>query len=219
MAKFNIKIFSDNVCPWCFVGKRHLESAMKQFAVKHSSPTSAPVFDVRWKPFFLNVESPETSEVAIVEYLEMKYGKGAGSRMATSLEKVGQANGIQFNNERRVHNTIKSHRLVRLADAQDKGNEMVEQLFHGYFEEGKNIADVDVLVELAQKAGVDCTKEYLQGKEGQNEVLGEYQKGIQTHGISGVPYFIVSREGSKATVPLSGGQPPAAFVEAFEALS
>lgn len=81
----------------------------------------------------------------------MKYGKGAGSRMATSLEKVGQANGIQFNNERRVHNTIKSHRLVRLADAQDKGNEMIEQLFHGYFEEGKNIADVDVLVELAQK--------------------------------------------------------------------
>lgn len=71
--------------------------------------------------------------------------------MAASLERVGQASGIRFNNERRVHNTIKSHRLVRFADAQNKGNEMIEQLFHGYFEEGKNIADVDVLLELAQK--------------------------------------------------------------------
>lgn len=56
------QIFSDNVCPWCFVGKRHLESAIKQFTSKETSSS----FDVRWKPFFLNVESPETSEVAIV---------------------------------------------------------------------------------------------------------------------------------------------------------
>eukprot|EP00752_Nemacystus_decipiens_P014252 g12674.t1 len=215
MAKFNIKIFSDNVCPWCFVGKKHLESAIKQFTAKEASSS----FDVRWKPFFLNVESPETSEVPIVEYLERKYGKGAGSRMAANLEKVGQANGIRFNNERRVHNTIRSHRLVRVADEQDKGDQMIEQLFHGYFEEGKNIADVGVLLELAGKAGVECTKEYLEGSEGKQEVLGEYQRGVQTHGISGVPYFIISKEGSKATVPISGGQPPAAFIEAFEALS
>lgn len=56
------QIFSDNVCPWCFVGKRNLESAIKQFTAKEASSS----FDVRWKPFFLNVESPETSEVAIV---------------------------------------------------------------------------------------------------------------------------------------------------------
>lgn len=76
--------------------------------------------------------------------------------MAASLEKVGQANDIRFNSERRVHNTIKSHRLVRYADAQDKGNEMIEQLFHGYFEEGKNIADVDVLLDLARKVMYFC---------------------------------------------------------------
>lgn len=85
------------------------------------------------------------------EYLERKYGKGAGSRMAANLEIAGRANGIQFNNERKVHNTLKSHRLVRVADAQDKGDQMIEQLFHGYFEEGKNIADVGVLLELAGK--------------------------------------------------------------------
>lgn len=69
------------------------------------------------------------------------------------------------------------------------------------------------------QAGVECTKEYLEGTEGRQEVISEYKHGIHDYGISGVPYFIVSREGSKATVPLSGGQPPAAFVEAFEALS
>lgn len=75
------------------------------------------------------------------------------------------------------------------------------------------------LVLIYAQAGVECTKDYLEGKEGQQEVISEYKHGIHNHGISGVPYFIVSREGSKATVPLSGGQPAAAFVEAFEALS
>ena len=69
------------------------------------------------------------------------------------------------------------------------------------------------------QAGVECTKEYLEGSEGKQEVLSEYQRGIQTLGISGVPHFVISREGSNATVPLSGGQPPAAFMQAFEALS
>lgn len=88
--------------------------------------------------------------------MERKYGKGAGSRMAANLEMAGQANGIRFNNERKVHNTIRSHRLVRFADAQDKGDQMIEQLFHGYFEEGKNIADVGVLLELAGKVCRVC---------------------------------------------------------------
>lgn len=68
-----------------------------------------------------------------------------------ALERAGKSTGINFNNDRRVHNTIRSHRLVRLADEQDKSGDMIEQLFHGYFEEGKNIADSDVLMEIAQK--------------------------------------------------------------------
>lgn len=92
------------------------------------------------------------------EYLEKKYGKGAGSRMAVALERAGKSTGINFNNDRRVHNTIRSHRLVRLADQQEKGGDMIEQLFHGYFEEGKNIADSDVLLEIAQKVRVRCIR-------------------------------------------------------------
>lgn len=69
------------------------------------------------------------------------------------------------------------------------------------------------------QTGVECTEGYLRGKDGQEEVLQEYQKGVQEHSISGVPYYIISREGSKAKVTLSGAQPAEAFVEAFEALS
>ncbi|CAN0144003.1 unnamed protein product, partial [Hapterophycus canaliculatus] len=157
---------------------------------------------------------------SLQEYLNMKYGNRAGTRMAASLEQAGQATGISFNNERKVHNTIRSHRLVRLADGQNKGSEMIEQLFHGYFEEGKNICDSDVLLELAQKVCEDCCAHaYLQGDEGEKEVVSEFQNGVRKHGITGVPYFVVSREGSEATIPLSGGQPPAVFLEVFDRLS
>lgn len=84
-------------------------------------------------------------------YLEKKYGPGAGSRMSAALGRAGALTGIRFNAERRVHNTMRSHRLVRLATKQGKGNEMIEQIFHGYFEEGRNIADVGVLLDLAEK--------------------------------------------------------------------
>lgn len=85
------------------------------------------------------------------EYLEKKYGKGAGSRMSVALGAAGAKANINFNTERRVHNTLRSHRLVRLADQQGKGDKMIEEIFHGYFEEGRNIADIDVLLELASK--------------------------------------------------------------------
>lgn len=111
-------------------------------AAVHSACTSAP----------LPLPLPLPNLLLRQEHLEKKYGKGAGSRMAVALERAGQSTGINFNNERRVHNTIRSHRLVRLADQQEKGGEMIEQIFHGYFEEGRNIADVDVLLDIAQKA-------------------------------------------------------------------
>lgn len=69
------------------------------------------------------------------------------------------------------------------------------------------------------QAGVACSKEYLEGKEGKEEVLLDYETSVRRHGISGVPHCVVSREGSRATIPLSGAQPPEVFVEAFEALS
>lgn len=84
-------------------------------------------------------------------YLEKKYGPGAGSRMSAALGRAGALTGIKFNAERRVHNTMRSHRLVQLATKQGRSNEMIEHIFHGYFEEGRNIADVGVLLDLAEK--------------------------------------------------------------------
>lgn len=69
------------------------------------------------------------------------------------------------------------------------------------------------------QAGVECSKEYLEGREGKEEVLLEYETSVRRHGVSGVPHFLVSREGTKMVIPLSGAQAPETFVEAFEALT
>lgn len=78
--------------------------------------------------------------------------------MSVALARAGEKTGINFNTERRVHNTLRSHRLVRLAEEQGKGNDMIEQIFRGYFEEGRNIADVDVLLDLAGKVRAASTR-------------------------------------------------------------
>lgn len=104
-------------------------------------------------PLYLptHARAPCLTRVPLKVHLEKKYGKGTGARMAERLGEAGERAGIKFNNERRVHNTIRSHRLVRLAHEQGKGDEMIETIFHAYFENGENIADADVLLELANK--------------------------------------------------------------------
>ncbi|CAN0028634.1 unnamed protein product, partial [Discosporangium mesarthrocarpum] len=143
-------VFSDNVCPWCFVGKRNLEKGMKDYIAEHSNQQQED-FNVEWKPFFLDLESPESSDVPIREYLNRKYGEGAGTRMSRALAQAGERCGIDFNNDRVVHNTVKSHRLLMRAKDQGKQDEMIEAIFHAYFEEGRNIADPSVLVDIANK--------------------------------------------------------------------
>lgn len=118
------------------------------------SPSQCPCLVVSGvSPYASPFIVPGSMDTTLIlqEYLEKKYGKEAASRMAAALDTAGQTNGINFNSDRRVHNTIRSHRLVQLADQQDKGDQMIEQLFHGYFEKGMNIADVGVLLEIAQK--------------------------------------------------------------------
>ncbi|CAM9960954.1 unnamed protein product [Choristocarpus tenellus] len=139
--------------------------------------------------------------------------------MSHALAQAGERTGINFNSDRLVHNTMKSHRLVRLGGEQGKQDDIIEAIFHAYFEECANIADPTVLVDIAKKAGVDCTKEYLEGSEGKAEVLSDYEQCASVHGVSGVPFYVLSREGNRGKIKLSGAQPSDAFVEAFEALS
>jgi predicted DsbA family dithiol-disulfide isomerase len=213
-----IDIWSDNVCPWCFVGKRNLEAALQQAPDVNAK--------ISWHAFFLNVNAEDTSTEPITEHLMRKYGAMQGRNMAEALRQAGTRTGINFNENRYVHNTIKSHRLVRLADVQNLQGPMIEAIFSSYFEGGVNLSDTAVLCDIASRVGVTGAKEFLESKEEEEEVLADYQQGVGRFKISGVPYFVISQADDNSVdtgmksraVVLSGAQPPEAFLQAFQKL-
>lgn len=212
----HIEVVSDTICPWCFVGKRHLDTALKAF----------PHLDVQveWKPFFLNPHIPEGG-VPVLQYLEQKYGKSRDfTAVAQHLRETGAKAGITFmdSSQRRVYPTMRSHRLVELA--RRKGGlqlqgQVVEDLFHRYFELGSDISDTALLSEVARDNGIDQeeARKFLASDEDVDAVK-KLDDEAKSRYINGVPFFTISRPGLRKKLTLSGGQPVEAFVEVIEEL-
>jgi len=187
------------------VGKKYLEIAMKQFQGVN--------FKVDWQPFFLSPEGTLPEEgVPINDYLEEKYGK---RNVNTRLIDIGKKVGINFTEERNIYPTLKSHCLVNIAKSQNKSDEVIEALFHSYFEEGKNINDTDFLLSLGEQCGLqnlDLNLLSSQVDTVKGEAIG------WNYNIGGVPYFMIKKPGKK-TYTLEGAQPPEAFVSIFKQLN
>ena len=203
MTTVTIDVVSDVVCPWCFIGKRHLEAALLQF--RQEFPQSvAP--KVRWLPFQLNPDLPREG-VSRKSYLEEKFGGQERARQIYArVSQAGQTAGIDFDFERMTvqPNTLDAHRLIHAAGSLDKQDAMVETLFQAYFLEGANLTQTHTLAALAQRAGFDAQEAeiYLAGDEDRPLVHSLDHRARQM-GISGVPFFIFSGKYS-----LSGAQPP-----------
>jgi predicted DsbA family dithiol-disulfide isomerase len=200
-----IDIVSDTICPWCFIGKRRLEQAVEMSGRND-------IF-VAWRPFQLNPDMPEAG-MNREDYLRAKFGGGDRPRQIyQAISETGKGEGIdfQFSRMRRTPNTVQSHRLIHWSGKEGFQEQVVEALFHAYFEEGRDIGDLDVLVECARLAGIDATqaRRFLDGTDLRQEVLAAdlYSRRL---GINGVPCFIVNRK-----YAISGAQPPAAFIEVF----
>ncbi|MCC6964710.1 MAG: DsbA family oxidoreductase [Nitrospira sp.] len=202
-----VEVYSDVVCPWCYVGKRRLEQALES----SGRQPSALVF---WRPFQLNPTMPKAGMDRRV-YLEAKFG-GLGEMEAIQnrIAGVGVSAGIEFAFDRiaRTPNTFDAHRLIWFAQQQGRQDAVVEELFHGYFTEGLHIGEHDVLVSLAARAGLDgaAVGRFLQSQDGTEAVRQEEARGRQL-GIRGVPYFLLN---GKTVV--SGAQPVETFLEAIE---
>lgn len=202
-----VEVYSDVVCPWCYVGKRRLEQALEASG-RHRS---ALVF---WRPFQLNPTMPKAGMDRRV-YLEAKFG-GPGEMQAIQNRIVGAgvSAGIEFAFDRiaRTPNTFDAHRLIWFAQQQGRQDAAVEELFHGYFTEGLDIGENEVLVSLAAQAGLDgaAVGRFLQSQDGVEAVRQEEARGRQL-GIRGVPYFLLN---GKTVV--SGAQPVETFLEAIE---
>jgi len=195
-----IEVYSDVICPWCFLGKRRLEKALEYM----DKPADV---QVSYLPFELNPFTP-TEGADRKAYLDARYGFFT-QESNKHLEDLGIEAGILFDFERikRIPNTFNAHRVIWLAGHEGVQGEVVEAFHAAYFLEGKDLGNEKVLIETAVDAGLDREKveKLLKGAEGIWEVR-ELEKKAYNMGISGVPYFII---GDKANI--SGAQPIETF--------
>ncbi|KXT01334.1 hypothetical protein AC578_2710 [Pseudocercospora eumusae] len=207
MTNYQIDIVSDNVCPWCYVGKNRLELAIKQHKQSHPNDT----FSTTWHPFYLNPDAPKSIDKKA--YYENKFGAQRTQVMQGHLARLGKQVGINFAFGGRTGNTRDSHRLVQLGKTKGPAQEtkVIEQLFNAYFEENEDITDQEVLIARGIKAGLSEqeVREWMTTGKGGEEVDKEVAD-AQHKFISGVPNFTVN-----GRYEVQGAEEPAAFLQVF----
>jgi predicted DsbA family dithiol-disulfide isomerase len=203
----NINIFSDLICPWCFIGKRRLSKAIGLLDGRTE-------INVTWYPFQLNPQMPPEGMDRKV-YRIAKFGSWSKSlKLDAQVVEVGATEGIHFAFDRiqRTPNTLNAHRLVWLARRKGIQDALVEALFQSYFTQGRDISDRSILIDIAQRTGLSSTRveSLFYSGEGVEEVRQEEEKARQLK-IGGVPLFIVNGK-----FGLSGAQLPDVFIALFE---
>jgi predicted DsbA family dithiol-disulfide isomerase len=186
-----IDIWSDVICPWCFLGKRRFDAAVEQLG-------GLPGVDVRWRAYQLDPTATfEPGDLR--RSIEAKYGPGAFDRMHARLVGLGLNEGIdyQFDIAKRV-NTFDAHRLSAWAAAEHGVGvqaTLVERLFRAYFQEGANVADHATLVALVGEVGLDprAAADVLAGEAYADEVRDDLDQ-ARERGLTGVPAFVIDDE-------------------------
>src|ERR1700686_5746304 len=148
-ATLAIEVISDAICPWCWVAKRRLDSAIVAL-------TPHVAASVTWRPFELNPEMPKAG-VDRRAYRSAKFGSWQRSQaLDAQVAAAGRSEGLVFNHDKmeRTPNTVDAHRLIRLAGQQGKQDDVVEGLFAAYFNEGRDIGDPTVLADVGASAGL-----------------------------------------------------------------
>lgn len=201
----NIEVISDGICPWCFVGKRRLEKALKAVEGRDE-------IQVTWRPFQLNPNMPKEG-MDRRTYRTAKFGSWEKSQaLDAQVAAVGAAEGIPFAFDRiqRTPNTFDSHRLIWLAQREGIQDAVVEALFRSYFTEGLDISDRQILLDIASTVGLPQVDRFLDSDDGV-EAVHQEEREVRQRGISGVPFFIINSDRG-----ISGAQPAEALLAAFE---
>jgi predicted DsbA family dithiol-disulfide isomerase len=211
-AALTIDVVSDVVCPWCYIGKRKLETALDM-----ARAAGLPAAEVRWHPFQLNPDLPPQG-ISRKQYLEDKFGgPQRAAEIYARVKAAGQAAGLELNIDgiSLQPNTLAAHALLAFAQQRyglDAGHAVKERLLKAYFIENRFIGDANVLVQIAQDAGLDgdAARAFVTDPE-QLENVAAADARVREMGISGVPFFIFNQK-----VAVSGAQDPANLLAAMQ---
>jgi predicted DsbA family dithiol-disulfide isomerase len=203
-----VEIWSDIVCPWCYLGKHRFERALSSFDGRAD-------VDVVYRSFELDPAAPRGQTTATVDLLATKYGMSREQAVAAQrqMEERAAADGLTFRMDGlRSGNTRDAHRLIQLARSASRQAEVVERLHKAYFTDQESVFDVDSLVRLATEAGLDQAnaEQVLSGNEFDDAVAEDGRTASQL-GATGVPFFVIGRR-----FAVSGAQPPEALASALE---
>ena len=199
-----IEIWSDVVCPWCYIGKRRLERALGEF--EHADEV-----EVTWRSFQLNPDTPPGTSVPTLDYLAQRFGPQAQA-MSARVAEMGKDEGLtlDFASSLTV-NTLEAHRLLHLAADLGIGDAAKERLLRAHFTEGADLSDHETLTKLMTEAGADEERvsAVLAGTEYADAVQADIDMARRL-GANGVPFFVIDRK-----YGISGAQAAETFLHAL----
>ncbi|MEO6208363.1 MAG: DsbA family oxidoreductase [Candidatus Limnocylindrales bacterium] len=206
-----VEIWSDVVCPWCYIGKRRFERALERF-------DGASQVEVIWRSFKLNPDQPQGARQAHDTYLAAKLGASLAQvhAMNDRVVALADAEGLDYDFERyQVINTFDTHRLAHFAKAQGLGGQMQERLLRAQLVEGEILDDIETLVRLGVEVGLDAdaSREVLESDAYATEVTDDLREGREL-GVNGVPFFVIDRR-----FGVSGAQETDLFLEVLQRAS
>lgn len=181
-----LDIISDPICPWCYIGKARLDAAIAE--------TGINPFQTHWRIFELNPDMPPEG-MDRKAYLEAKFGGPEGAEQVYSrIRREAERSGLDLKFERiaRTPNTFDAHRLIRWAQAQGVQDRVADELFRRYFEQGADISEHAVLIDVAEAAGMEreVVARLLEG-DADREALRKEEESIRGMGVQGVPCFVI----------------------------
>jgi predicted DsbA family dithiol-disulfide isomerase len=208
--KMKVEVWSDIMCPFCYIGKRNYETALKEFG-DHNQ------VEIEWHSFQLDPTIPVKSDkkVNVYQYLAEKKGMSYehSAKLHEKLIQTAKVAGLEYNFDRAiVANSFDAHKMIQLAKTKGLGDAAEERLFRAYFTEGKDFGETDTLVSLGKEIGLD--EEEIRNALDSDDYAYLVEQDIQEAneiGVTGVPFFVFNRK-----YAISGAQPPEYFLQTLE---
>ncbi|MEY4742534.1 MAG: hypothetical protein RL672_1284 [Actinomycetota bacterium] len=204
-----VDVWSDIACPWCYIGKRKLESAIEQYTQNGGR------VEVEYHSFLLNSDMPLDYEGSQKEYLAKHKGLPIAQveSMSDRVKQIAASVGLVYDFENQIMtNSTLAHQVIHFAKAKGKQSEMKERLMAAHFVEAKHVGQIEVLADLAESIGLDRTEaiQALESKQYLDAVAADTEQ-ARALGVNGVPFFVL-----QGKYGVSGAQDSGVFLQAFE---